>query len=362
MLQKEKTNFGNQASEVIRNIKSLDVNPDEIALMFDQGGEARRWRVSTIIYTSRTHSQLTQAMRELKNCEYRDVAAVALGSRDQLCINAEVLNEGKTGAERNNLCQLKVKKRQCKFRERVDKVTSHPEVTNMAIKDIEDLVTVGKKCNACPYYLARDIAANSDIIFMPYNYLLDPKILKSFKINLNDAVIILDEAHNVEKICEESASIQFSSSDITNCINDIAHVMKILNKDEDLLEFVDEEDSEKDFTIEDLAKLQEIMLALEKEIDGIDSVLSKQGRTFPGSKIFDILRAAAIDNASYPMIRKLIDSISQFLTQSSAGNLFGRKGGGLLKIMQVCNGFLKFKYFCISFLKFQMSVKFSTGT
>lgn len=335
MFAKEKVNFNKQASDVMQNMKSLDFKPEDVTALFDPTGEGRKWKVSTIIYTSRTHSQLSQAMRELKNSHYNDVASVVLASRDQLCINPEVISEGKSGAERNNLCQLKVRKKQCKFRERIDKCITHPDVTSMPIKDIEDLVTIGKKCTACPYYLSREIATTADIIFMPYNYLLDPRILKSFKINLNDSVVILDEGHNVEKVCEESASIQFASSDITNCINDIAHVMKMLNKDEDLLEFVDEEDVEKDFTLEDLAKLQEIMLSLEKEIDRIDGVMARVGRTFPGSKIFEIFRAASIDNISYPMIRKLIDSLGMFLTQSSAGNLFGRKGGGLIKFLQV---------------------------
>lgn len=283
MMNREKTNLNFQAGEVMKNMKGLDFNPEDVTALMNPNTDGRQWRASTIIYTSRTHSQLTQAMRELKNSDYKDVNSVALGSRDQLCINPEVLDEGKSGTERNNLCQLKVKKRSCKFRERVDKCTSNPEVTNMPIKDIEDLVTIGKKCTACPYYLSRDLAANADIIFMPYNYLLDPRILKGFKINLIDSVVILDEAHNVEKVCEESASIQFASSDITNCINDIAHVMKMLNKEDGLMEFVDDEDVEKDFTLEDLAKLQDIMLSLEKEVDKIDSVMLKQGefyRTF----------------------------------------------------------------------------------
>lgn len=63
---------------------------------------------------------------------------------------------------------------------------------------------------------------------MPYNYLLDPKARSANKINLNNTIIILDEAHNVEKMCEESASIQLCSSEIAVCIDDLTHVSIII--------------------------------------------------------------------------------------------------------------------------------------
>jgi regulator of telomere elongation helicase 1 len=325
----------NSKNEATNNFnKALEMALEEMQAR-GESAEAARWKAPTIIYTSRTHSQLTQAMKELKNSSYKDqVTSVALGSRDQLCINSEVLTEGKTSTERNNLCQIKINKRACSFRERIEKVTSRKEVIENNIKDIEDLVTIGTKCKACPYYLSRDLAANADIIFMPYNYLLDAKILKSFKINLDGAVVILDEAHNVEQVCLDAASINFASSDITNCINDITHIMKILEKDDELLMVTDEE-TQKDFTIDDLAKLKEIMLEFESTIDGIESVFHKSGKTFPGGKFFELLESAGINHVTYPMIRQLVDSLTLFLTQSSAGSLFGRKGGGLMKIQEV---------------------------
>lgn len=38
---------------------------------------------------------------------------------------------------------------------------------------------------------------------------------------LQNAVIILDEAHNVEKICEEAGSLQFRSTDVALCITEV---------------------------------------------------------------------------------------------------------------------------------------------
>nr|XP_020668087.1 regulator of telomere elongation helicase 1-like [Pogona vitticeps] len=45
--------------------------------------------IPKIIYASRTHSQLTQVISELKNTVYRPKVCV-LGSREQLCIHPEV--------------------------------------------------------------------------------------------------------------------------------------------------------------------------------------------------------------------------------------------------------------------------------
>jgi regulator of telomere elongation helicase 1 len=49
----------------------------------------------------------------------------------------------------------------------------------------------------CPYYASKDRAGAADIIFMPYNYLIDDKIRENYEIDYVNAVIIFDEAHNV---------------------------------------------------------------------------------------------------------------------------------------------------------------------
>lgn len=56
-------------------------------------------QLPTIIYTSRTHSQLSQAMQELKNTAYSDLRAIVMGSREQLCINAEVEQQETSAAK-----------------------------------------------------------------------------------------------------------------------------------------------------------------------------------------------------------------------------------------------------------------------
>ena len=49
----------------------------------------------------------------------------------------------------------------------------------------------------CPYYASKDRVGAADVIFMPYNYLIDDKIRENYEIDYANSVIIFDEAHNV---------------------------------------------------------------------------------------------------------------------------------------------------------------------
>lgn len=53
--------------------------------------------------------------------------------------------------------------------------------------------------SACPYYVSRALSKHAEIVFCPYNYLLDPVIRDAMGIDLSNSVVVLDEAHNVGK-------------------------------------------------------------------------------------------------------------------------------------------------------------------
>ena len=50
----------------------------------------------------------------------------------------------------------------------------------MILGDIESLRKNGEKRKLCPYYVSREMAANADLIFLPYNYLVDPRYVHNF--------------------------------------------------------------------------------------------------------------------------------------------------------------------------------------
>lgn len=74
--------------------------------------------------------------------------------------------------------------------------------------DIEELHEIGNKLIICPYFASKDRVPGADIIFMPYNYLIDEKIRENFEVNYKNSVIIFDEAHNASSTAEDVASFE----------------------------------------------------------------------------------------------------------------------------------------------------------
>lgn len=60
--------------------------------------------------------------------------------------------------------------------------------------------------SACPYYMSRVLEKHAELVFCPYNYVLDPEIRKSLGIGLDNTVVVLDEAHNVEDVLRGAGS------------------------------------------------------------------------------------------------------------------------------------------------------------
>jgi regulator of telomere elongation helicase 1 len=171
-----------------------------------------------IIYASRTHSQISQVVSELRRTTYfNSLNICVLGSRSQMCIHPTVSQtKGGMGAI-NRACNARVRRSACTFHAKTELYKSSLPRTC----DIEDLIMWGRRNSACPYYIAKDQQAIADIVFLPYNYIIDPLIRSSLTVELKGSVIILDEAHNLENVCNDAASFELSSTDLKLCLTAI---------------------------------------------------------------------------------------------------------------------------------------------
>lgn len=161
-------------------------------------------------------------MNELKNSPYKDIRAAVFASRAQLCINPNV--KGNSNTNIIYKCRSLTKNNGCEYKNNVIQSLNEP-LFEKPILDIEDLCNAGKVFKCCPYFASKKLRERADIVFLPYNYLLDPKIRDNGSIDLKNAIVILDEAHNVEKICEQSACASINTSDLANANNELKHVI-----------------------------------------------------------------------------------------------------------------------------------------
>ncbi|XP_037124283.1 Fanconi anemia group J protein isoform X10 [Syngnathus acus] len=181
-------------------------------------------KVPKIFLGTRTHKQITQIVHEMKRTGYSTAPMTILSSRDYTCVNPDVAPL----ANRNDLCKdlMEAKNgRSCHYFHAVQKMGSQSTLQLVhgihQAWDIEDLVSLGKRLHSCSYYAARELMKGSDIIFCPYNYLLDPLIRENMEINLAGHILVLDEAHNIEDCARESASFTLDHNSLLMCRDEL---------------------------------------------------------------------------------------------------------------------------------------------
>ncbi|GKD59283.1 fanconi anemia group J protein, partial [Tanacetum coccineum] len=158
----------------------------------------------------RTHSQISQVIGEFRKTNYHVPMAV-LGSRKRYCTNADV--RGLDNIDEKCKLLIKVSDRKnirCKEFLNAPMIRAHPSVRKggcYEVHDIEDLVKVGEMVRGCSYFGAQGMAEVADIVFCPYNYIINPQIRKAMEISVEGNIIILDEAHNIEDIARDAGSI-----------------------------------------------------------------------------------------------------------------------------------------------------------
>lgn len=173
-----------------------------------------------IYYTSRTHSQLTQFISELRRPEFppslpveilekdgkeetkETVKEITLSSRQKLCINPTVARLGSVSAINDRCTELQQSKskEKCAFMpntENLKQTHQFRDTTLATVPDIEDMYRIGKQLQVCPYYASRTAIPGAEIITLPYPLLLQKNAREALGIELEGSVVIIDEAHNI---------------------------------------------------------------------------------------------------------------------------------------------------------------------
>ncbi|CAI2193932.1 15329_t:CDS:10, partial [Funneliformis geosporum] len=178
----ENDNISLQVKELLKSLENFDNDKETRKQDEEEPDEIK------IFYCSRTHSQLTQFVNELRKTVYaEDVKCVSLGSRKNLCINDEV-SKLKSMNRINEKC-LDMQKAG------IDKIKN--DFVTASVRDIEELADIGRELGACPYYGTRKSIRRCQIVTLPYSLLLQKSSRESMKILLKDNIVIIDEVHNL---------------------------------------------------------------------------------------------------------------------------------------------------------------------
>ncbi|KEQ70137.1 ATP-dependent RNA helicase chl1 [Aureobasidium namibiae CBS 147.97] len=175
-----------------------------------------------IYFCSRTHSQLSQFVNELRRIDLpaaipaiqeeikkkptlsEELKHLSLGSRKNLCINAKVSSLKSMTAVNERCLELQdaktPKEKKCPFvpnKENEGSVLDFQHHALAKIRDIEDLGVLGKKLSVCPYYATRPAVKPSEIVTLPYPLLLQKTAREALGLSLKNHIVIIDEAHNL---------------------------------------------------------------------------------------------------------------------------------------------------------------------
>ena len=205
------------------NTRNHDRPPEQLKM-------PKKKRCPKIFFGTRTHKQVSQIVRELKSTDYSKTRITILASREHTCIHPTISKS----FNKNQDCQDLMDRRKgggCRYQSNVkQKLASHHAVRTHTgtdqVWDLEDLVKAGKKVKACPYFAVRELKNSAQLIICPYNYLVDPKIRSSMDINLQDQVLILDEAHNIEDSARDAAGGAFKLDDVVTAMQDCERMVE----------------------------------------------------------------------------------------------------------------------------------------
>uniref|UniRef100_A0A8C6SWZ8 DNA 5'-3' helicase n=1 Tax=Neogobius melanostomus TaxID=47308 RepID=A0A8C6SWZ8_9GOBI len=259
----------------------------------------KRPKIPKIFFGTRTHKQIKQIAHELKRTMYSSVPMTILSSRDHSCVNPSVAPH----ANRNERCKdLREGKEghSCRFFHSVQRMRDQSTLQFVhGLKqawDIEELVSLGKRLRACSYYAARELMSSANVIFCPYNYLLDPLIRESMDINLDGQILVLDEAHNIEDCARESASYTMDQNSLNLCKQELESMItaKIRPEDHTLL---------RNFCYGLLNWIQESQSLMKER--GYES----SSKVWSGTEVVNIFRTLGITPDTFGMLKQALESV-----------------------------------------------------
>ncbi|GIY22401.1 fanconi anemia group J protein [Caerostris darwini] len=261
-------------------------------------------KLPRIYFGTRTHKQIEQIIRELKKTPYKNSKMVILSSRERTCIHPEASKAD----NKNDACDELIKADggpACKFFRNAKSISHcHPAKFGNAF-DLEDFVGTCKRVRACPYFASRELLLTSDIIFCPYNYLIDPLIRSAMSISLKGNIVVTDEAHNIEDSARDAASGKISLSQLEETVLNLEKARRYSKTIPECYELVEK-------------TLSNLVSWLKGNIHNLTdyTTFDSSAKVFAGDIMLAILNYVELGPEHFPLFKKTFEKILAEETES----------------------------------------------
>ncbi|XP_045765578.1 ATP-dependent DNA helicase DDX11 isoform X2 [Maniola jurtina] len=216
----EKENIEDQ-DLIVEECQNKDDESDSEETCLDDENDSN----TKIYISSRTHSQLSQFVGEIKRTVFSNsTRVVTLASRQHYCINPDVtklknvnlinercldMQKSKTkstsvGEEGKVLKKTKTSSCNACPYYNLNNITKLKEQLLVDIMDMEDIVKTGKQLKACPYYASRMALDDAEVVLISHAGIVSSGARSGISLKLQDNILILDEAHGLTAALENA--------------------------------------------------------------------------------------------------------------------------------------------------------------
>ncbi len=174
----------------------------------------------TIFFLTPRHTQhaiVIETLRLIKEKHKLNLIVADFIGKQGMCLQENV--EKLENSEFHNFCNHLVENKTCeyyeKFHDNFDKANFMQNIKKKIPLNVQDLIENARLSKLCPYEATAELAKEANVIIADYLHILQPQIreilFKKINKDLNNCILIFDEAHNLDKRARELLSISLST-------------------------------------------------------------------------------------------------------------------------------------------------------
>lgn len=186
-----------------------------------------------VLFLTSRHTQhkiAIDTLIDIKNRHDKTFSAISIIGKKNLCLQPGV--DKLYSSEFNEYCRAMREDKKCEFFQNVKSKEKLTVDTKAALAELnalnqistDDSITVCKRHGVCPYELSMLVAKKARVIIGDYYHAFHPDIsalfLKKIEKDLSNAIIIVDEAHNLPHRVKDLFSARLSNLMISRAIKE----------------------------------------------------------------------------------------------------------------------------------------------